>query len=165
MAIGDLELAEEVFHKGLNYPTMFMYVEKARLLAGSALLALARGQLDEAAQLVEEALAYAKERYMQNMYPLIYLTRGKILARRNEVDAALESFAEAEARALDLNMRPYLWQSRLAAAEALQSAGRENEVGEKRDSAKAVVEEIAGLFEDQELRSTYLQGALEKVGV
>jgi tetratricopeptide (TPR) repeat protein len=164
VTIGDLEMADEVFHKGLNYPTMFMYVEKARLLAGSALLALARGESDEAHRLAKEALAYAQEKGMRNMYPLTYLTIGKAQARQGELDAALESFERAEEEAMGLNMRPYVWQSRVAAAESLESAGRTEEAQVKRDGARAMIEEISDLIEDEELRSTYLKSALDKVG-
>jgi tetratricopeptide (TPR) repeat protein len=162
--IGDLELADEVFQKGLNYPTMFMYVEKARLLAGSALLALAKGETDEAYRLAGEALSFAQERDMRNMYPLTHLTMGKVQASRDEIDVALSSFDRAETEAMALNMRPFVWQSRVTAAETLKSAGRMAESEVKRTSARTVVEEISGLFKDEELRSTYLQSAMEKVG-
>jgi tetratricopeptide (TPR) repeat protein len=162
--IGDLALADEVFQKGLNYPTMFMYVEKARLLAGSAQLALVRGESDEAYRLAEEALAFAQEKDMRNMYPLIYLTMGKVQASRDDLDAALASYERAETDAMALNMRPYVWQSRVAAADTLKSAGRMAESEAKRTGARSMVEEISGLFKDEELRSTYLQSAMKKVG-
>jgi class 3 adenylate cyclase/tetratricopeptide (TPR) repeat protein len=164
VALGDLELADEVFQKGLNYPTMFMYVEKPRLLAGSALLALTRGESDEASRLAEEALAFAQEKEMRHMYPLTHLTIGKVQASQGEVDAALASFGRAEEKAMALNMRPYVWRSQVAAAESLELAGRTEEAQVKRDSARAMVQDISGMFTDEELRSTYLTSALDKVG-
>ncbi len=45
-----------------------------------------------------------------------------------------------------------------------ESAGRTEEAQAKRGSARAMVQEISGIFTDEELRSTYLQSALPKVG-
>jgi len=164
LAIGDLELAGEVFQKGLTYPTMFMYVEKARLLAGSAQLALVRGESDEAYRLAEEALAFAEEKKMRNMYPLTNLTMGKVLANQGDSDRALGYFNTAEAKAMKLDMRPLIRQSRLEASAVLEQEGRQVEAEEKRANAQAMAEEIANLINDQELRSAYRQSTFNKVG-
>jgi predicted ATPase/class 3 adenylate cyclase len=164
VAIGDLELAAEVFHKGLNYPTLFMYVEKARLLAGSAQLALAKGDSDEAFQLAEEALAFAQEKQMRNIYPLAYFTMGKVHASKDEFSAAIEFYGKTESEAQNLNMRPIVWQSKIAAAEAMELEGREEEAREMRTGAKVIVEEIAAMIKDDEMRSAYLQSTMDKVG-
>jgi len=163
LSIGDLELADEVFQKGLNYPTMFMYVEKARLLAGSAQLALVRGDIDGARRLAEEALAFANEKQMRNMYPLTYLTMGKVHASSDDLETAAEFYNKAEKEAAALNMRPTIWQSQVEAAKVLESHGREDEAREKRASARAIVEEIAGMITDEELRSAYITSTLNRV--
>jgi len=141
-----------------------MYVEKARLLAGSAQLALVRGESDEAYRLAEEALAFAEEKKMRNMYPLTNLTMGKVLANQGYSDRALGYFNTAEAEAIKLNMRPLIRQSRLEAAAVLEQEGRQVEAEEKRANAQAMAEEIANLINDQELRSAYRQSTFNKVG-
>ena len=82
--VGDLSLADEVFQKGLNVPTIFMYLEKPRLLAGTALLALAEHDTDKAVQQAKSALAMAQEKQMLNSLPLTYSTLGKVLAAQGE---------------------------------------------------------------------------------
>jgi len=163
LAIGDLELAGEVFQKGLTYPTMFMYVEKARLLAGSAQLALVRGESDEAYRLAEEALAFAEEKKMRNMYPLTNLTMGKVLANQGDSDRASGYLNTAAAEAIKLNMRPLVRQAKLAAAGVLEKMGRKDQADEKRASAQDMAEEIASLIKDEELRSAYRQSTLIEV--
>jgi len=161
--VGDLPLADEVFQKGLNVPTIFMYLEKPRLLAGTALLALARGELDKAIQNAESALTMARQKNMQNILPLTYSTMGKVLAAQGEVEGALQAFEQAESAALKLGMRPAVWESRLAAAELLEQAGQEEEAQRKRAEARATIEEIAVLLQDETLREAYVGHTLEKI--
>lgn len=106
IAIGDLELAEDVFQKGLQYPTMFMLLELPRHLAGAALLALARDQLDEAEHLADKGRASAEERRMRHMYPLTALAQGRVRLARGELESSLAHFQQAESEALSLGMRP-----------------------------------------------------------
>jgi len=46
----------------------------------------------------------------------------------------------------------------------MAAAGRMAESEAKRTSARTMVEEISSLFKDEELRSTYMQSVLNKVG-
>ena len=68
---------------------------------------------------------------------------------------ALHFQNEAEAQALE--MRPYVWQAQLAAADVLEAAGRAGDAGAKRTQAREVIGEIGGLLEDENLRQAYLK--------
>lgn len=153
--IGDLELAEQVFQKGLNHMTMLSMLERPRHLAGYGLLACAQGKLDEALALVEQAQDYARERGMRHLYPLTSLAAGQVHLARNDVDQALVSFKQAETFAAELKMRPMLWQACIWEAQALTKAGSQEKAQAKRDQARIVIDEIAGLFQDDELRAAY----------
>jgi class 3 adenylate cyclase/tetratricopeptide (TPR) repeat protein len=162
MTLGDYELAGEVFDKGLHYPTMFMHIERPRLLAGSALLALSRGDIDQALMQAEDALSYARKRKMLHMMPIVNLALGKALAALERYDEALTAFEESEKSASSLAMRPDVWKAQLAAATVLEQTGQVSEARVKRNSAKTVVEEIAGVFADETLKSAYLEAALKE---
>jgi tetratricopeptide (TPR) repeat protein len=159
LALGDLELAGDVFQKGLNYPTMFMLLERARLLTGAALLASARGELDEAASLIQTARSYVDEQQLRHVMPLVALAAGRIYTACADAAFALEAFTEAEGAAQALGLRPILWQARAGAAVALATLGRKDEAVVKRAEAQAMIGEIAGLFRDDALRAGYLQSA------
>ena len=163
LALGKVDMADELFQQGLNYPTMLMHVEKPRLLIGSSLVALERNQLDDAAQLVEQARVYVEERGMKHLYPLVAFAEGQARAAHGELERALESFARAEAKALEMQMRPMVWQARAGAASVLSAMGREAEAQSKREEARATIEEIAGLFEDQVLQTKFVESAMEKM--
>jgi class 3 adenylate cyclase/tetratricopeptide (TPR) repeat protein len=163
MTLGDNELARDVFDKGLNYPTMFMRVERPRLLAGSALLALSNGETDRALDLAGEALDYARERKMQHMMPITNRALGQALAVLGRYEEALPPFAEAETVAQSLGMRPDVWKAQLASADILEKAGDFDAAQVKRDQATAVIEEIAARFTDDTLRTAYLESTLKRL--
>jgi hypothetical protein len=163
LTLGDSQLAEESFQKGLNTPTMFMLLERPRLLAGAALLASKRGRHEEARHRIEEAREYAAERTMRHIFPLISLTSAWIWAAQHAHDQALSEAKRAQAEADKLRMRPILWQAQLAESRALEALGRPGEAQQKRHSAQAIIEEIAALFEDEGLRHGFLSNALARL--
>lgn len=163
IALGDFKVADEVLQKGLNYPNMFMRLERPRHLSGAGLLASVRGEHGPAVRLALEARDYAEERQMRHHYPLTDLIKGKVLVANGEIEAGLEALEEAEEEALELSMRPIVWQARAEAAVALEASGQKELAEEKRTAAKAMVVEIANIFADQDLREAFLNGALEKI--
>jgi tetratricopeptide (TPR) repeat protein len=163
LVLDDLKVAEESFHKGLNYPTMFMLVERPRYLAGSALLALTRGEPDQALELAIEARSYAGERQMRHLYPFLDLILGRVYAARGENEQALDQFRISESEAQELDFRPLMWQAQIGASGALEMLGRKPEAEAIRLSARGVVHEIGSQIEDERLREAYLQSQSKKI--
>jgi len=135
------------------------------LLAGTALLAQAQGDLEQACSLVSEAIDFAEQRKMVHMRPLTYLTLGKIQGQQGQVEEGIAHLQTAETAALKMGMRPIAWQARIATAELLQGMGDYAGAQAKQAEAQAMVEEIAGLMTDEELREAYLQSMKGKVMV
>ncbi|MDX1415533.1 MAG: AAA family ATPase [Candidatus Promineifilaceae bacterium] len=163
MQLGDLEMAGEAFQQGLHQKSMFMEVERPRLLAGAAQLALSRGDLEQAQTLAEEALVFAQEKKMRHMLPLASLTMGKVLSQHGDYEAAQSFLEESEQDAQELNFRPILWQARLALAELFELRGEHPAASTKRAAAKKTIQEIADLIEDATLREAYLQSTMRSL--
>ena len=163
MAAGNVEQAGELFQKGLTISTAPKYLVRPQLLIGSAFVALARGDMDEAKRLVQEAREFADERAMKHFYPLVALAQGKVDAARGEMERALEEFTHAEGLALEMQVRPLVVQARAGTAKVLSAAGRTGESEEKRLAAHAMIQEIAGLFQDEQLKDMYLANAVKKL--
>jgi class 3 adenylate cyclase/tetratricopeptide (TPR) repeat protein len=163
LALGDLKAAEECIEKGLNYPNTFMLLERPRQLAAAALLANAKGDQATAIRRAEEACQEARKTAMQHLYPFTSLVLGQMLVAAGDYKAGLEVLKRAEAEAASLEMRPILWQARQEMARAWEMLGKADQAGAKRDEARAVVKEIAGLFEDPTLRPAYLENAGAKL--
>jgi hypothetical protein len=79
------------------------------------------------------------------------------------MERALELYSEAEAVAREMEMRPLVLQATEAAAVVLSKLGRESEAEGKRAEARVMIEEIAGLFQDEQLRALFTESALNRL--
>jgi class 3 adenylate cyclase/predicted ATPase len=164
-AVGKLEEAAELFEKGLTLPTITTSLERPRLLAGAALVALERSELEKANGLLREADAMVREHGMKNHAPRIDLVWAKLSLAQGETQEALDHFRRAEETARHMGMRPFVLQAQAEAAELLLDQGKEQEGLALRHAANDTVEEIAGLFEDEELRDGFLMNTTLTLGV
>jgi hypothetical protein len=102
---------------------------------------------------------------MRYHYPLTALVEGQVLAARGEHERGLEALERAEKEALALGMRPIVWQARLARSSALAAVEQMDRARQERAAARAIVQEIAGLFKEETLREAYLQSTLPKMEI
>ncbi|MGB8647723.1 MAG: adenylate/guanylate cyclase domain-containing protein [Anaerolineae bacterium] len=163
MLQGNFEIAGGLFQKGLAYPTMFGYYNKPQFLIGSALVSLAGGRLDEAEHLVEEARSFVEEREMRNLYPSVALTHGQVLAAQHKDEQALELFARAVELGDKMKMRPVVWQAHAHAARVLTALGRASQAAVEEQAARSMIEEMAGLFNDPEMRQAFVASASRRL--
>ena len=163
LAMGDVERASELFHKGLTMSTAMKYLARPQLLVGSAFVELAKGRSDEAAKLVHEARQFVEERAMNHLYAIVAFAGAQVSAAQDRGEQALDSFTRAEEQAVRMQMRPLVWQARAGAAQVLFGAGRTSKAEAKRAEARDMVDEIAGLFKDEKLRGMFLEGATSKL--
>ena len=163
MTLGDLDGASEMFQKGLEAPSAPMYMMRPRLLVGSALVALGRNDVEEASKLVGGARGLAEAVQMKQFYPLVEFAEAQVSAARGDMERALEGFATAEQLALEMGMRPLVWQARADAAQVLSASDRASDAEAKRAEARAMIDEIAGLFQDDDLRTKYVNGATSRL--
>ncbi|MCI0844688.1 MAG: AAA family ATPase [Chloroflexi bacterium] len=164
MLTGNPERAEEMFQNGLNTSTAVMYLARPLLLVGSAFLALGKGEIESADDLIQEAKDFAEERKMKHFYPLLALVGANLSLARGDSSEALEFFERAESLALEMGMRGFAWQASAGAAGVLSESGRSEEASAKKAKSVAMVHEIAGLFQDESLKAMYLEGTLAKIG-
>jgi tetratricopeptide (TPR) repeat protein len=163
LAKGKVDRADELFQKGLSTPAQQGLINRPRFLVGLVYVALARAHFDEAERQVIEARRYVEERAMQHLVPEVALAEGRVRAARSELDRALEQFKQAEAAALEMAMRPLVWQARAGAAKVLDALGRAAEAEAQRHEARAMIDEIAALFTDENLRAAFVESATRKL--
>ena len=158
-AVGHPEQARDFFQKGLTVPTMLSQLERPRLLVGLALIDLKLGKVEQAEQQLAEAKTFAMTHGLQYIYPLVAHAEGRVAEGRGDAAGALAAFERAEQLALDLELRPIIWQARANAARALAALGRMAEAEAQRAAAQMMVDEIGGLFADPDLREKFLEQA------
>ncbi len=163
LAIGNVETATQMFNNGLARPTIMGLLEKPRYLIGLAYAALAQEQLDDAAKNIQAARSYIEEHAMAYLEPSLDWADAEISVARGDQAHALELYARAEFRAVEMMMRPIVWQARAGAAQVLAAMGRQDEADAKRQAARAMIDEIAGLFQDEKLRAAFASSALRKI--
>lgn len=137
----------------MTVSTALKYLAQPHALIGAAFVALSNKDIDEADRLVTEAHSFVRERGMKHLEPLAALGRGQVHIGRGEAEAALENLA------LGMEMRPLALQARLGAAQVLAGLGRGEDQEVKLAEARAMVEEIGGLFEDEDMRRKYMEHA------
>ncbi len=164
LAMGELGRAGDLLRNGLASSDAMKFLARPPLLVGSAFLALARHDTEEAGKLAQEAREFSEEREMRHFYPLVAFADAQISAVRGETEPALEKFSQAEHLALEMRMRPLVWQVRAGAAQALAASGRSGEADARRHQARAMIDEIAGLFQDDGLRNQYVESTTRKLG-
>ena len=157
---GELAQADDYLNQGLaTTSSAFRYLARPQLLLCSAFVALQRGDTATATTWVEEAEEYVRESAMQHMYPAVSWVHGRVCQASGDLDSALTNFARATDLGLGLGMRPVVWQARASEADVLASLGRGDDARAKRDEARATIDEIAGLFSDEDMRAAFLGGA------
>ena len=159
LLLGDLDGAEEALQKALTIRSYQMVMMRPRIQALMGLLALSKGNVDEAARLVSGARAFVDERSMKYMYPAISLVEARVREAGGDIEGALAHLESAEKAAAEMQFRPALWQAQVSAARILSSLGRESEASDKRRQARAVVDEIAGMLKNEQHRVLFLQHA------
>lgn len=153
--LGNDELAQKLFERALDFPSLFRLFMRPRNLLGLAELATRRGDFEIAQKYVEEARQIADERVIRPFQTIVALADGKLQAARGEHERALELFNDAESRANSMQLRPTILEARWNAAHSLDELGRAQEANEKRAAAQAMRDEIVNLISDESARSEY----------
>ena len=127
-------------------------------------MALGGGDIEGARSLVQEAREFTESRSMRHLYPLMSLANAQVSLASGDPSGALENFNQAEELASQMTMRPWTWKAQAGAAQVLAGMGRQGESDAKRSGTMATLNEMAGLFEDQEMRSMFLEDATKTLG-
>lgn len=162
-ALGNWEIARERFQRGLDLPSITMNLERSRLLVGQAFVELALDHLDEATRLVDEAARLAEEHAMQIHYPLLAFAQGRVSAARGENEAALDHFRRAEELAGKFGMRPIIWKARVESTRILSAMEQEKEARAAQDAARAMIDEMADFFTEDDLRAKFLDNVMQQI--
>jgi tetratricopeptide (TPR) repeat protein len=163
LALGYPDLAYERFQNGLTTPSMQMYLQRPKLLAGAALAAQALGKSEEAAQHIEEARRYSEENGFKWFNPLVDLADGQVSAARGESERALDSYRRATALAKEMDMPHVTWQAQAGAARILRECGHASEAAALQSSAHQTLTTLATLFKQDSYREAFEQSINKKI--
>ena len=100
---------------------------------------------------------------MRLYYPIIAWADARIAAARGDVPAALGHLAQAETLAESMGMRPTALQMQTEGARLLTSTGRLEEAEMMRRKARGSIQEMAGLIQEETLRSQFVTSASHRL--
>jgi class 3 adenylate cyclase/tetratricopeptide (TPR) repeat protein len=163
LARGDLALAQDLFAKGANVPSILRNVMRPRSYVGTAMTLVAQGQADLAEPYIQQAREFLEARATRNFEPMVALAAGRVALARGDLDQALRESNRAEYYASEMNFRPYLWQARALAARVLTAQGQPDQAAARREQAHTVVDEIAARLSDESWRKLFLENALAQI--
>jgi class 3 adenylate cyclase/tetratricopeptide (TPR) repeat protein len=147
------EDAEADLAFGLQASSGSRFLERPRLLAAAARVALERGDRSRARQLVDEAAAYAEERGMRDVGPLLAFTRGSIHRAEGDPIHAERWFAEAAADAERMGLRLLARDVAAVRAEVADADGRTPDATAHRQQLERIVDEVTAEVVDADLRA------------
>lgn len=163
LALGYPEMAYERFQSGLSSPSIPMFLQRPRLLAGAALAASALGKVEEARSLIDEAHRYSEERGFKHFYPLISLIDAQVSKAQGDTRRALAQFKRAETLAHEMGMRHITWQADLGASQLLRECGNLSEADVALSDAREILNELAATFQDDSYRLAFEESAAGRV--
>ena len=162
LADGRPDLARALAQRGIDAPTPHMYLQRPLNRAGVAEALLGEGKIDEAAQVIGEAIDDAARSGMRHLVPALERIRGAILAARHDDTGALGAFERANRAATQMGMRLHAMHARTCAADALLRLRKREESSQMRESANAIALEIAAFIADTARRGAFLGAYLQR---
>ncbi len=152
---GQLDEAEELFHKALDEPTAPMWLIRPSALAGLAEVAISRGDLQSAKASFEEMKEYVSERKMADRYLEVEMLGARLSAAQGDDEAALSSLLLSESMAREAGLKRILFDIHVLR----QDVHREEGNGDAAEAAAADAREVGGVIlsgiRDQELKSAF----------
>jgi class 3 adenylate cyclase/tetratricopeptide (TPR) repeat protein len=148
--------AEADFALGLQASSSSRFLERPRLLAGAARVALEQGEVAQARQFLDEATGYADERGLTVFAPLLAYTAGRIAHVEGDLRGAETSLADADTDAERMGMRLLACDVVAARADVAVADGRSDDAATHQTRREALLENIAGGIADPELRERFI---------
>ena len=126
------------------------------LWCAHAELRLARGDADEALDIVDRLIASDPNQAPETVVPRLWRLRGEALAALRRRDEAEEAFLAGRDAASQAGFRPVLWRIRLALARLYRAERRHTDSIREFTAARRLVEELAGDIADESVRGSFL---------
>jgi class 3 adenylate cyclase/tetratricopeptide (TPR) repeat protein len=158
LAAGRLDDAEDAIERSIidRLPGLlhFSAATGSEILKGR--LAALRGDHRQAIEIADNVVDWLRPLGVRPYVPAALYLKGTSLLAAGEPQEAASVLAEARTEAEHLGFRPILWRIDAALGGIAASAGDTASAAEMRTRAKAIVEEIAGTLDDDELRESFL---------
>jgi len=158
---GDLASADEFFQRVYRYwqdPSTSQWMRfrySIRLLGDMGELALARGDLEQAAALNRQCLESASHTQSRKNLVKAYRLKGEIAAAHKEWKEAEHCLTQSLELAQLIGNPTQLWKTHFALGRLFEESGRDELAAKAYDSARSVIDKIQASLRTDELRASF----------
>lgn len=127
-----------------------------------ARLRLAAGDVESAVEIVDKLIGPEAERdgCEPGTSPLLLKLSGDVLSRAGRTEEASDAYRAAAERAGLYGFLPLLWRTEAARATFYRSIGQAQEAHEANQAARATIQKLANMIDDQALREHFEAGSV-----
>ena len=163
LASGDVEVAEELFHRALDRRTVAMYISRPEALQGLVDVAVVRGDLDAARVRLEELRDYVRGRGMTNALPTLLMTEAKVAGAAGDHARAVEFLDECLDELADKGFKRTELDLHAARIRELRALDDAESASAARSDFERIGREILSRIGNDDLRSAFGQSILDMV--
>ncbi|HEY5650587.1 MAG TPA: tetratricopeptide repeat protein [Acidimicrobiia bacterium] len=160
---GDVDSAEELFHRAIDHRTIAMYISRPEALQGLVEVALARGQFEEAQARLDELRDYVRGRDMTNALPILLMTEARVATASGDHEGAVAFLDECLDHLAGAGFIRTELDTHAAKVRAWKALGAEAKARSARSDFEAVAREILTRIGDDDLRAAFGQSVLDMV--
>lgn len=163
LTAGDVDKAEELFTMAIEQPTVPTYISRPDALRGLVDVALTRGRLDEAQELLRTYGEYVREREMANCLAPLLLTEARVAAAMGDHEGALLALDECLPLVKADGSRRIEIDLHACRARSLDALGDTEGARQAMMEVERIASEIASGLRDDMIRSSFGQAVLDMV--
>lgn len=163
LASGDVEVAEELFHRAIDRRTVAMYISRPAAQQGLVDVAVSRGDLDSARDRLDELREYVRGHNMTSALPSLLMTEAKVSGALGDHARAIELLDECLDELAGKGFVRLELDAHAARIRQLRAAGDAEQVRSAHADFDRVAEEILSRVGDEDMRSAFGQSILDMV--
>jgi ATP/maltotriose-dependent transcriptional regulator MalT len=163
LASGDVEVAEELFHRALDRRTVAMYISRPEALQGLIDVAVVRGDLEEARNRLDELREYVRGRDMTNALPALLMSEAKVAGAIGEHARAVEVLGECLGELAGTGFKRTELHVHAARVRELRALGDAEAASAARADFETVGREILSRVGNDDMRAAFGQSILDMV--
>ncbi len=160
---GDVDTAEELFHRALDRRTVAMYMSRHEALQGLVDVAVARGHLDEARDHLDTLREYVQDHGMTNALPILLMTEAKVAGATGDHAGAVGFLDECLVELAGKGFKRTELDVHAVRVRELRALGDSESAQSARADFEAVAREILSRIGDDDFRAAFGQSVLDMV--
>lgn len=161
LAAGEVDRAEQLFRMAIDRQTMMVLWNRPAALQGLCEVAIARGDLAAAREMLRELDGYVSENSMANYRAPVLMAQARLAQAEGDHEAALDAFERCRISVGQNGYHRSVIDVLIAEVRLLRELNDDMRLGEKVAEIERVVGQIMGGLRDETIRSAFSASIVE----